>query len=136
MSTKEQNIKNMKGHLKYDVSFEWLNSFEDIRKLQYLNISLSRKRDCEGFTTELYIEFIEKFYNDEKFSYLYDEWIKTNDVWIKPSLDHIIPKSKGGKLNIITNLQFISWFENRAKFNLTQEQWNKIKEKIDEYIII
>ena len=134
MSTKEQNIKNMKGHLKYDVSFEWLNSFEDIRKLQYLNISLSRKRDCEGFTTELYIEFIEKFYNDEKFSYLYDEWIKTNDVWIKPSLDHIIPKSKGGKLNIITNLQFISWFENRAKFNLTQEQWNKIKEKIDEYI--
>ena len=134
MSTKEQNIKNMKGHLKYDVSFEWLNSFEDIRKLQYLNISFSRKRDCEGFTTELYIEFIEKFYNDEKFSYLYDEWIKTNDVWIKPSLDHIIPKSKGGKLNIITNLQFISWFENRAKFNLTQEQWNKIKEKIDEYI--
>lgn len=32
----------------------------------------------------------------------------------KPSVDHIIPKAKGGT-NAIENLQFLSWFENRCK---------------------
>ena len=52
--SRDHNLKNMKAHLKYDVSFEWLDSFTDIEKLKYLNRSISRKRDCEGFTTEIY----------------------------------------------------------------------------------
>lgn len=126
-------LKNMKVHLKYNVTLEWLNSFEDIEKLKYLNRSLSRKRDCEGFNTKIYISFIEKFYNDKKFNFLFDKWIETKDRWIKPSLDHIISKSKGGKLNVLKNLQFISWLENRAKVDIEQAEWNKIKQRIYEY---
>ena len=109
------------------------NSAEDIEKLKYLNRSLSRKRDCEGFTTEIYIQFIERFYNDTKFNELYNKWIETNDKWIKPSLDHIEAKCNGGSL-LIDNLQFISWLENRAKVDIDQELWNRMKQNINYYL--
>jgi len=125
--------KNMKAHLKYDVSIEWLSKFEDIEKLKFLNKSISRKRDCEGFTTEIYIQFIERFYIDSKFNELYHKWIETNDKWIKPSLDHIEAKCNGGSL-LIDNLQFISWLENRAKVDIDQELWNKMKQNINYYL--
>ena len=125
--------KNMKAHLKYDVSIEWLSKFEDIEKLKYLNRSLSRKRDCEWFTTEIYIQFIERFYVDSKFNELYYKWIETNDKWIKPSLDHILPQSAGGSL-LPENIQFISWFENHAKINIQQQEWNKMKQNINYYL--
>jgi len=51
----------------------------------------------------------------------------------KPSLDHIVPKSKGGSL-FVDNLQFISWLENRAKMNIDQDAWNLIKQNIDYYL--
>lgn len=125
-------LKNMKAHLKYDVSLEWLSQFNDIEKLKYLNRSISRKRDCEGFTTKGYKQFIEKFYYDEKFNSLFDKWIETGDKWIKPSLDHIKAKSQKGSL-LVDNLQFISWLENRAKIDIEQGEWNKIKERIYDY---
>jgi len=125
-------LKNMKAHLKYDVSLEWLSQFNDIEKLKYLNRSISRKRDCEGFTTKIYKQFIEKFYYDEKFNSLFDKWIESGDKWIKPSLDHIKAKSQNGSL-LVSNLQFISWLENRAKIDIEQEEWNKIKERIHDY---
>ena len=131
--TKEHVLKNMKAHLKYDVSIEWLSKFEDIEKLKYLNRSLSRKRDCEVFNTEIYIQFIERFYADSKFNELYYKWIETNDKWIKPSLDHIKAKCNGGSL-LIDNLQFISWLENRAKIDIDQELWNKMKQNINYYL--
>jgi hypothetical protein len=126
-------IKNMRGHLKYDVSIEWLSSFNDIDKLKFLNRSITRKRDCEGFTTEIYKQFIERFYYDLKFNELYKKWIDSKDKWIKPSLDHIKSKSNGGNL-LLDNLQFISWLENRAKVNIEQEQWIKIKDNINYYL--
>lgn len=128
-------LKNMKGHLRYNVSFEWLNQFDDIEKLKYLNRTIGRKRDNENFTTDIYKQFIEKFYNDKQFNYLYDEWIKTNNKWIKPSLDHIIPKSKNGELSI-ENLRFISWIENRSKVNILQKDWDEIKKNINYYFNI
>lgn len=131
--TREHNLKNMKAHLKYDVTIEWLSKFEDIEKLKYLNRSLSRRRDCEGFTTEIYIQFIERFYIDSKFNELYHKWIETNDKWIKPSLDHIEAKCNGGSL-LIDNLQFISWLENRAKVDIDQELWNRMKQNINYYL--
>lgn len=131
--TREHILNNMKAHLKYDVSLEWLGMFEDIEKLKYLNRSLSRKRDCEGFSTEIYIAFIEKFYYDKKFNDLYSKWVETNDKWIKPSLDHIVAKAKGGSL-LVDNLQFISWLENRAKIDIEQDLWDKIKKNINYYL--
>lgn len=126
---KEHSYKNMKVHLKYDVTLEWLKEFEDIEKLKYLNRSI---RDCKGFTTEIYKLFIKKFYNDEKFNTLFEKWKITKDKWIKPSLDHIKAKSNGGT-SLLDNLQFISWLENRAKMNIDQTEWNSIKTKINEY---
>ena len=40
----------------------------------------------------------------------------------KPSLDHIIPKSKGGS-NTIDNFQFLTLYENLAKRDMTQTEW-------------
>lgn len=131
--TRQCVLKNMKAHLKYDVSFEWLDSFDDIEKLKYLNHSIARERDYKGFTTEIYKKFIEKFYNDEKFNQLFNEWIKTKDKWIKPSLDHIEAKCKGGTL-LLDNLQFISWLENRAKIDIPQVVWDKMKKNIQYYL--
>jgi len=131
--TRDFNLKNMRSHLKYDVSLEWLDGFEDIEKLKFLNRSLSRKRDCDGFTTDIYKQFIEKFYVDEKFNKLYNEWIRTKDKWIKPSLDHIDAKCNGGSL-LIDNLQFVSWLENRAKANIPQNEWEEMKKNIGYYL--
>ena len=130
--TRDHNLKNMKAHLKYDVSLEWLDGFGDIEKLKYLNRSLSRRRDCEGFTTETYKQFIEKFYNDEKFNALFEKWRVTKDKWIKPSLDHIKAKCNGGTL-LLDNLQFVSWLENRAKVDIDQAEWESIKTRINDY---
>jgi len=131
--TKEHCLKNMKAHLKYNVSLKWLKSFNDIEKLKYLNSAIKRKRDYKGFITLLYKAYIERFYKDTKFNYLFNEWNKTGDKWIKPSLDHIISKSKNGSL-LLDNLQFISWLENRAKVDIDQDKWIKIKKHINYYL--
>lgn len=131
--SRECNLKNMLAHLRYSVDYEWLNSFEDIEKLKFLNKAISRKRDCTGFTTEDYKAFITKFYSDLKFNELYARWLKTKDKWIKPSLDHIVAKSDGGSLTI-ENLRFISWFENRAKESIPYEKWEQINKNIKYYL--
>jgi len=130
--TRDHVLKNMKAHLRYEVSLEWLNKFEDVEKLKFLNRSCSRLRDCQ-FNSKTYIEFIEKFYIDKKFNKLYTAWSKTKDKWMRPSLDHISAKCKGGKLDRIDNLQFISWLENRAKADIDQTEWELIKKRIVEY---
>lgn len=128
--------KNMRAHLKYDISLEWLMKFEDIEKLKFLNKSISRKRDSEGFTDKLYISFIEFFYNDKQFNTIYNTWLENKkDRYLKPSLDHIVPKSKEGSL-FLKNLQFLTWLENRCKNNLSQKEWNKVKNNIEKYLWI
>ena len=133
-ASKEHVLRNMIGHIKYDISYEWVSTFDDIDKLKYLNRCITKQRDSINFDTELYIKYIEKFYYDEKFNYLYNEWVTTGDNWIKPSLDHINPKSLGGCLDSINNLSFISWFENRSKSNITYEKWVLMKNNIKYYL--
>lgn len=130
--TREHSLKNMRAHLKYDVTIEWLEGFTDIEKLKYLNHSIARRRDYEGFSTEVYMQFIEKFYYDDKFNKLFLAWKEPGDRWMKPSLDHIKAKCNGGSL-LFENMQFISWFENRAKADIDQITWNSMKERISEY---
>lgn len=132
-NAKDRLYGNMLAHLRYNVTIEWLMQFDDIEKLKYLNRSFSRGRDCD-FNTETYMLVIEKFYNDDKFNKLYEKWITTKDKWIKPSLDHIHPKSKGGTKEGIDNFRFISWLENRAKADIMQEDWNEIKKRIYDYL--
>ncbi|MBR0288533.1 MAG: HNH endonuclease [Selenomonadaceae bacterium] len=44
------------------------------------------------------------------------------------SLDHIIPLSRGGTWDL-ENLQVISWFDNRAKCDMTQDEYEAMKKK-------
>ena len=129
---KESLYKNMASHIRFNVSSEWLSQFDDVEKLKFLNDSLSRKRDSKGFDTERYKSFILKFYNDDKFNVLYEKWIMTSDKWVRPSLDHINPKANGG-CNDLSNLQFLSWLENRTKSDMSQNEWDKVKANIGWY---
>jgi 5-methylcytosine-specific restriction endonuclease McrA len=75
----------------------------------------------------------EKFYYDEKFNEYYAKWLETNDNWIKPSLDHVVPISKGGNSEL-SNFQYLTWFANHAKINMSHQEWNGIKSNINDYI--
>ena len=83
----------------------------------------------------MYKAFIEHFYYDNQFNKLYNTWLKDkNDKYLKPSLDHIIPRSKGGAADI-SNLQFLTWFENRCKNDMTQAEWVKMKANLGKYLL-
>ena len=131
---KDSLYKNMKAHLKYNVDLDWLRKFDNVEKLKYLNNCISRKRDYIGFNDKIYIKYIEKFYYDKAFNKYFNKWIETGDKWIKPSLDHIQAKSTGGS-RFVNNLQFLSWFENRAKNDISQVKWNEMKKNIKDYLL-
>jgi len=126
--------KNMSAHLKWDVTSEWLAKFDDIEKLKFINRAITNRDGRYPFTTDEYKEYINKFYNDLKFNTLYKKWLGTNNKYLKPSLDHIIPKSKGGTNNL-DNLQFLSWFENRCKSDMSQKEWDLLKNNISDYLM-
>lgn len=73
------------------------------------------------FTEEQYKEFINKFYTDSYFNKLYILWCNGYDC-AKPSLDHIIPLSKGGN-DTLDNLQIMSCCENYMKTNIDNDIW-------------
>lgn len=134
--SKDTLYKNMVTHLRYDVSLDWLMRFEDIEKLKFLNKTITRERDSRHFTTELYVKYIEKFYIDDRFNYIYEVWLASGkEKYLRPSLDHIIPKSKGGSLTDIDNLRFLTWFENRCKNDLSLHEWERIKANVGSYFI-
>ena len=86
-------------------------------------------------TTEDYVGYINKFYNDPQLEGLYLVWIFSGkDKWLRPTIDHIDPRAKGGN-NDLENLQFLTWFENRAKCDMTQDEWNSVKLNMKDYLI-
>lgn len=127
--SKELVLKNMIGHIKYDVDLEFYQQFDDVEKLKCLNKMLTRKRVSKHFDTEKYKSFITKFYDDEQFNAVYQKWINSNkDRWTKPSLDHLQPICKGGSYEL-DNLQVLTWFENRTKCDMTNDEWQEFKLK-------
>ena len=129
----QARYKNMHTSLKYNVQNDWLLSFKDIDKLRFLNRMVAKPKS--RLSNSDYIAFIEKYYYDRRFNLLYANWLQGNkEKYLKPSLDHVIPFSKGGRAEI-NNLQIITWFENRCKNDLTQEEWNKLKNNIKEYFV-
>ncbi len=126
---KSSLYKNMMSHLQWNVDLNFLIQFEDIDKLKFLNHVLTKDRTSVHFDTKLYKQFILKFYHDENFNKIYEDWIKENkNQYALPSLDHIIPLSKGGNWDL-DNLQFLPWCVNRAKYSFSPEEWNYIKHK-------
>lgn len=78
-----------------------------------------------------YKYYFEYWWTDYQFNVLYKFWKSQNELntfydWAKPSLDHIIPRTKGGT-NDLNNLQFLTVYENLSKRDLTMSEWNNFK---------
>lgn len=131
----ERNYHNMATHLRFDVSTDWLMQFNDFDKLRLLNDVITNRSGRWDVSTEWYKSYISRFYYDERFNKIYLAWLSSGKFkYKKPSLDHIIPKAKGGT-NSLDNLQFLSWFENRCKNDMTQADWDILKSNIQEYFV-
>ena len=115
-----------------ELTFEYVDSFDDYEKYAFLHKQYVKHFTSNGEFLE-YSAFINKFYIDKQFNLLYNKWTKINKNntfydWYKPSLDHIVPKSRGGDNNL-SNLQFLTIFENLNKRDMTMDEWNEFKIK-------
>lgn len=61
---KKSLYKNMAVHLRFDIGHEWLEQFDDIEKLKVLNNAITKKGDRYHLSTEEYMCYIKRFYND------------------------------------------------------------------------
>ena len=124
---------NMKNHLRFDIDLEWLMQF-DFEILKVLNGAITNREGRWNITSDEYIKYIEYFYTYAQFLLVYEKYKNNPCKYTKPSIDHIIPKANGGT-NELSNLQFLSWFENRCKNDMTQAEWNTLKTNIKGYIL-
>ena len=132
---KSSLYKNMAAHIRFDVTSGWLSKFCNIDKLKLLNDCITNRSGRFDVSTEWYKEYITYFFKCKQFNSIYKSWIDSEkETYLKPSIDHIIPKSKGGN-NDLSNIQFLTWFENRCKNNMSQDKWNLLKSNIKEYFI-
>lgn len=113
---------------------EYLWSFKDWDKFAFLHKSLIKLMKFDTLSEKYYKDFINKFYNQKQFNFIYSQWLNNNktsrtfyDLY-KPSIDHILPKSKGGT-NDLDNLQFLTVFENLCKRDMTAEEWILFKKE-------
>lgn len=120
--------KNMVSHMYFNITIDDIKEYTDFDKLKFLTRSISRY--LKHFDTkEKYLGYIDKFYHDNKFNIIYLTWIKNNkNKWYMPSLDHKKSKSNEGNYEL-DNLQFLTWFENRAKAEMNQDVWEEFKIK-------
>lgn len=125
--SKEIRYKNMASHIKFNVELKWFYQFEDIDKIILLNYLICRTRIARYLSDQDYKKFIEKFYWEKNFNDIYDTWLQNNkNKYLKPSIDHIIPLSRGGSRSI-DNMQILTWSENRAKNDMTIEEFQRMK---------
>jgi len=119
-----QRIKNSEKQLGFQ-NFSLLE-FNDYDKFRFIMKWVGRYRMSKNGEEYVYI-FIKKIYHDEKFNLIYNLWNNNKGKWNRPTLDHIIPLSKGGDFFDIDNMQVLTWFENRAKAEMTQKEWEDFK---------
>ena len=111
---------------------EYLETFDDFDRFLFLHKAIRATIGIELMSLKEYKDYINYFYNDFQFNAVYDFWKKQERAntfydWAKPSLDHIIPLSRGGRHNK-ENLHFLTVFENLAKRDMTMEEWTEFKQ--------
>lgn len=122
-----------------DVTDEFLDKYkEDFEKFLLIHKALIKTsgNDAQYYKNnpKEYEKIIDYFWKDNQFNCLYSFWKnnQNNKItfydWAKPSLDHIIPSSKGGT-NTLDNFQFLTTFENLSKRDMTMEEWNNFKKE-------
>ena len=117
-TTEETRRKNMIWHLKRDISLLDIKKYDDINKLIFLNNVIWRHRK-HFMEDKKYIAYLDKFFFDDLFNNLYIQWKDSwKCKWRMPSLEHILPISRWGTFDL-DNLTFTTWFENRAKAEMT-----------------
>lgn len=118
-----------------DIEEDFLLEFEDFEKFLFVHKALTHMVDNYYGTkcdTEEYKRAVRILYADKQFNAVYNFWNlnhnrgKTFYDLAKPSIDHIIPLSRGGTSKI-ENLQILTVFENLAKRDMTQEEWQEFK---------
>ena len=114
-----------------DLTEEYLLKFNDFDKFLFIHRSITHTINLINIDISNCKEYIEYFYYQNQFNKLYSFWKKQERLnvfydWAKPSIDHIIPKAKGGT-NELNNLQFLTTFENLSKRDMTMEEWNNFK---------
>ena len=114
-----------------DLTEEYLLKFDDFDKFLFIHRSITHTINLINIDLSNYKEYIEYFYYQNQFNQLYSFWERQERLnvfydWAKPSIDHIIPKAKGG-INELNNLQFLTTFENLSKRDMTMEEWNNFK---------
>lgn len=119
----------------------YLLQFEDFEKFLFVHKMLTHITDnYYGVKCPLeeYKEAIEYFYKDKQFNCVYNFWKAHSEQentfydLAKPSIDHIVPLSRGGTSEL-KNLQVLTVFENLAKRDMTMEEWNNFKEKTNSH---
>jgi hypothetical protein len=124
-ATDEMIIKYISARIEGDVD---LSEFDNPDKLKILTKTSSKRKPLRR-TDERRQSFFDRFYFDPAFCAIYDLWIKSGkDKWHRPTLDHIVPLSKGGGWEP-ENLQYLTWFENRAKADMTGDEWQAFKKE-------
>lgn len=134
--TLRSEMNSINTRMKKSVGLDFLLKFDNPDKIRFLLMQLNidafnRKYE---YTVEYLKEYFVKFYDDKRFNRLYVLYKKTGNRFIKPSLDHKIPVSKGGT-NDLENLHFISFLENNCKNDMTWNDWLKIKKNLDKFLL-
>lgn len=130
----DRKIKAFLSSTRNDITEEWINSFDDFDKLLFIHsmISHSAGIGIKEYQLQDYKNIIIKLYNDKQFNAVYNFWLENKKNyttfydWAKPSLDHIIPRSRGGS-DLADNLQVLTVFENLAKRDMTWSEWEDFK---------
>lgn len=123
-ASEDQRRLNMKAKMKTGID---LSVYEDYDRLLFLTRYLA-KHKASFNSDEKRKSFLDKFYVDDQFLMIYNVWIQDKEnKWLRPSLDHKTPKSVGGSFDL-ENLQFLTWFENRAKADMSEEEWKLFKD--------
>ena len=113
---------------------EFLDTFEDFDKFLFIHRTIRTGiGEFSQLDKEKYKEMMKYFYYQEQFNNIYNFWLKQDKTntyydWAKPSVDHIIPKAKGGTSDL-ENLQYLTVFENLNKRDMTMEEWDNFKKQ-------